>query len=279
MERFIKSVLSKDGRAIIVDQLESIFLEQQGRDYTLLTLFRDAVYNFVGQGKLILISDIRFSKEIFPEHRAVQRIVMGRIPDNRYIKRILEYEMRRHNMISPGSIPEIPDELYDLVNGHPLTAKLCIEVIARHGKNAISDISLGQLQAQVIDQLIKKICLDNIEARILRLLSVFRTIIDVSRLKKHLSPELTTLFDINLDILEKMSFISIGEETIEVTSVFRNYYYSQITPEEKVIFQECALNYYIDLHEELAAEHKFRCDSLRRDSLSFDFFESYPGAC
>ena len=190
MERFIKSVLSKDGRAIIVDQLESIFLEQQGRDYTLLTLFRDAVYNLtVGQGKLILISDIRFSKEIFPEHRAVQRIVMGRIPDNRHIKRILEYEMRRHNMISPGSIPEIPDELYGLVNGHPLTAKLCIEVIARHGKNAISDISLGQLQAQVIDQLIKKICLDNIEVRILRLLSVFRTIIDVARLKKYLSPE------------------------------------------------------------------------------------------
>ena len=157
MDRFIKNVLSKDGRVIIVDQMESILLEQQGRDYSLLTLFRDAIYNLsIGQGKLILISDIRFSKDIFPNHPSVQRIVMGRILDNRHIKRILEYEMRRHNIISPGNIPDIPDELYDLVNGHPLTAKLCIEVVARHGKNAISDIPLGQLQSQVVDQLMKK---------------------------------------------------------------------------------------------------------------------------
>lgn len=75
MDSFVKALLSKDGRAIIVDQMESIFLEQQGRDYTLLTLFRDAIYNLaIGQGKLILISDIRFSTEIFPNHPSVRRI-------------------------------------------------------------------------------------------------------------------------------------------------------------------------------------------------------------
>lgn len=258
MDRFIKNVLSKDGRVIIIDQMESIFLEQQGRDYTLLTLFRDAIYNLsIGQGKLILISDIRFSKEIFPNHPSVQRIVMGRIPDNRHIKRILEYEMRRHNLISPGKIPDIPDELYDLVNGHPLTAKLCIEVVARHGKNAISDIPLGQLQSQVVDQLMKKICLDEVESKLLRLLSVFRTIIDVPRFKRYLPPDLLALFIDNLKKIDKMSFISIGEETLEVTAAFRNYYYDQILSDEKELFHECALNYYIDLHEELSAEHKF----------------------
>lgn len=158
LEKFTKALLAKDGRVIVVDQLESILLSMQGKDHTLLTLFRDAVYQMKsGQGKIIFLSDVRFSPEIFPDSPAVKRIVVGRIADNSYVRKILEYEMRRHEMIPPGKNSEISERLYELVNGHPLTAKLCVEVMSRQKYEVLEDISLSQVQSQVIEQLLQKI--------------------------------------------------------------------------------------------------------------------------
>lgn len=96
IESFTKKLLEKDGRAIIVDHMENILLGLQGKDHTLLALFRDAICDLhTGYGKLIFISDVRFSKEAFPEDPSIRRIVIGRIPDNGYVKHILEYEMRK----------------------------------------------------------------------------------------------------------------------------------------------------------------------------------------
>lgn len=179
MDRLSKALLAKDGRAIVVDQMESILLGTQGKDHTLLTLFRDAVYSMTsGQGKIVFLSDVRFSTEIFPDNPAVKRIVLGRISGNDYVKKILEYEMRRHNLTSPGKIPEIPGRLYELVNGHPLTAKLCVEAMARQGITVLEDISLEQVQTQVIQQLLEKIHLEQAEKQLICLLAVFRTQID-----------------------------------------------------------------------------------------------------
>lgn len=53
--------------------MESILLGQQGKDHTLMTLFRDAVCGLKsGQGKVIFLSDVRFSQEIFPDHPGQQ---------------------------------------------------------------------------------------------------------------------------------------------------------------------------------------------------------------
>ena len=258
MDRFAKDLLAKDGRVVVVDQMESILMEQQGKDFTQLTLFRNAVYGLkTGQGKLIFLSDVRFSKQFFPDNPAVRRIVVGRIPDDRYIKHILEYEMRKHDMISPGSVPELPDALYELVNGHPLTAKLCVDVMARRGWDSLGDIALGQMQDLVIRQLLEKICLNHVETQLMRILSVFRTLIQVPRLERCLPPQWKDLLHDNLDTLYKTPFISAGEETLELTAVFRSYYYEQIPPEERESFHQCALTYYVELHRELAGNHQF----------------------
>lgn len=258
LDKFTKQILAKDGQAIVIDQIEAILLGLQGKDHTLLTLFRDAIYNLKsGQGKLIFLSDVRFSKDIFPDNSAVRRIVMGRIPENKYIKLILEYEMRKHSMISPGSVPEIPDKLYELVNGHPLTAKLCVDVLARNKENPLKDIALGQVQQQVIKQLMDKICLDNVERKLVCMLSVFRTLIEIPRLYRLLSPELSGLLDDNIEQLYKTSFICAGESTIEIASIFRNHFYEQVPPECIDEYHEYALNYYIALHKELTEQHKF----------------------
>lgn len=258
IERFTKEVFAKDGRAIIVDQMESILLSQQGKDHTLLTLFRSAIDDLkFGQGKLIFLSDVRFSKEIFPDSSAIRRIVVGRIPDNQYVKRILEYEMRKHGIIAPGRVPNIPDKLYELVNGHPLTAKLCVEVMARQGGNSVENIPLGQVQTQVVEQLMDRICLDAVEMQLICFLSVFRTLIEVLRLKRYLPQELCLLLDENMDWIYKASFISVGDDTIEIASIFRSYYYEQIPEEKKSVYHEYALNYYVDLHNELTKNHQF----------------------
>lgn len=255
---FIKKLFEKDGRAIVVDQMENIMLGMQGKDHTLLTLFRDAVYSLPsGRGKLIFLSDVRFSKEAFPEDPAVRRIVIGRIPDNGYVKHILEYEMRKRDMIAPGSVPNIPDKLYEIVNGHPLTAKLCIDVMARNGERALENIELGQIQAQIIEQLMKKICLENVEKQFMRFLSVFRTLIDISRLKRYLPAELQKCSTDDMEWLFKLSFISAGDDTLEITAVFRNYYYEQIPEDMKNIYHECALKYYVELHRELEEHRQF----------------------
>ena len=258
MERFAKALLAKDGRAIVVDQMESILLGTQGKDHTLLTLFRDAVYNMTsGQGKIVFISDVRFSTEIFPDNSAVKRIVVGRISDNSYVKKILEYEMRRHNLISPGKIPEIPDRLYELVNGHPLTAKMCVEVMARQGIKILEDISLNQVQAQVIQQLLEKIHLEQTEKQLICLLAVFRTQIEIPRLEPLLSEPHKELLKENINKLYMSSFISAGESSLEITAVFRKYYYEQILEDDRHIFHEYALQYYKGLHEELLKNHQF----------------------
>lgn len=258
LERFCKELLSKDGRAVVVDQMESILLGQQGRDHTLMTLFRDAVYGLkIGQGKVIFLSDVRFSKEIFPESPAVKRIVVGRISDNGYIKKILEYEIRRQGLLSPGQVPEIPSWLYSLVNGHPLTAKLCVDVMARRGIQSLEDISLDQMQEEVIRQLMEKICLDHLETQLMHLLSVFRTLIEVPRLKQHVPERYCNLLEENMSWLCSSSFISAGENTLEVTAVFRNYYYAQIPPEDRNALHGYALDYYVELHQELTRQHQF----------------------
>lgn len=256
--RFVKELLAKDGRVVVVDQMESILLDQQGKDFTLLKLFSDAVYGLkTGQGKLIFLSDVRFSKQIFPENPSVRRIVVGRIQDNRYVKHILEYEMRKHNMISPGSIPEIPTRLYDLVNGHPLTAKLCVDVMARSGWDSLGDITLGMMQNLIIQQLLEKIDLSHVEIQLMRILSVFRTLIKVPRLELCLLPQWKDLLHSNLETLYKTPFISAGEDTLELTAVFRSYYYDQIPPEEHEGLHQCALTYYVGLHRELTENRQF----------------------
>lgn len=258
LEKFTKALLAKDGHAIVVDQLESILLSMQGKDHTLLTLFRDAVYQMKsGQGKIIFLSDVRFSPEIFPDSSAVRRIVVGRISDNNYVKKILEYEMRRHEMISPGQTPVIPNRLYELVNGHPLTAKLCVEAMSRQKHEALEDISLSQVQSQVIKQLLQKINLDPMESQLVSLLSVFRTRIEVPRLETHLFAEHKQLLKENINKLYMSSFISAGEHTLEVTAVFRNYYYERLSENDRQCFHEYALYYYKELHEELASKRLF----------------------
>lgn len=258
LEKFTKALLAKDGHAIVVDQLESILLNMQGKDHTLLTLFRDAVYQMKsGQGKIIFLSDVRFSSEIFPESPAVRRIVVGRISDNNYVKKILEYEMRRHEMTSPGQTPVIPNRLYELVNGHPLTAKLCVEAMSRQKHEALEDIPLSQVQSQVIKQLLKKINLDPMESRLVSLLSVFRTRIEVPRLETHLSPEHKQMLKENMNKFYMSSFISAGEHALEITAAFRNYYYEQLSENDRQCFHEYALCYYKGLHEELVSKHLF----------------------
>lgn len=260
LELFSKKLFAKDGRVIVVDQMENILLGLQGRDHTLLTLFLNAVCSLQGgQGKVIFISDIRFSKEVFPENPAVIRIVMGRIPDNRYVKLILEYEMRKRNMISPGQTPDIPNKLYELVNGHPLTAKLSIDVIARHSEKVkvIDTIDLGQVREQIIKQLMERINLDEVETRLMHVLSVFRTVINIPRLNRCLPQELCDLLGENIKRLFQMSFISAGEDTLEITAVFRNYYYEQISKDKKIEYHEYALQYYVNLHKELEDKRQF----------------------
>lgn len=258
LERFCKSLLAKDGQAVVVDQMESILLGQQGKDHTLMTLFRDAVCGLKsGQGKVIFLSDVRFSQEIFPDHPAIKRIVVGRIPEDGYVQKILEYEIRRRKLLSPGKVPEIPPRLYTLINGHPLTAKLCVEVMDRRGIQSLEDISLDQVQEEVIQQLMEKICLDHLETQLMHLLSVFRTLIEVPRLKQHLPEEYRRLLEKNMDKLYASSFISAGENTLEVTAVFRSYYYDQIPPEKKDALHGYALNYYVELHQELTQRHQF----------------------
>lgn len=258
LEQFTMKLFGVAGRAIIVDQMENILLGLQGRDHTLLTLFLNAVFALQGGGgKVIFLSDVRFSRGAFPESPAVRRIVMGRIPDNRDVKRILEYEMRKRDMIAPGEIPNIPDKLYELVNGHPLTAKLSIDVMDRHGGKAIDSIVLGQVQAQVIRQLMEKICLDEVETQILCILSVFRTLINMPKLMGSLPQKLCDLLNDNIDRLYQISFISAGDDTIEITAVFRNYYYEKIPRDQKNEYHEYALHYYIGLYKELMNRNQF----------------------
>lgn len=258
LEQFTKNLFRKNGRVIIVDQIENILSGLQGKDHTLFTLFLNAIGSLQsGQGKVIFLSDIRFSKTIFPDNPVVRRIVIGRIPDNQYVKRILEYEMRKRNMISPGEIPDIPEKLYELVNGHPLTAKLSIDVMARQGVKVIDSVVLGQVQAQILKQLIEKVRLNEVETQLMHILSVFRTLINIPQLKLCLSPELCNLLNDNVENLSQMSFVSAGEDTLEITAVFRNYYYEQISENKQTEYHKYALQYYINLHNNLTEKRQF----------------------
>lgn len=258
LERFAKKLFGKSGRVIVVDQMENILLGLQGKDHTLLTLFLNAMCTLQGgQGKVIFLSDVRFSQKVFSENPAMKRIVMGRIPDNQYVKRILEYEMRKRDMIPPGETPDIPDKLYELVNGHPLTAKLSVDIMAHQGTKVIDTIVLGQVQTQILKQLMEKIRLSEVETWLMYVLSVFRTLINVPQLNLCLPPELCTLLNKNIESLSQMAFISAGEDTLEITAVFRNYYYEQIPEVSRIEYHEYALQYYVSLHNDLTRKHQF----------------------
>lgn len=259
MNQFVNQLFSQKGRVIVVDNLESIIYHPQGKDVTLLTLFREEISKIkVGSGKVIFVSDVLFSKELFPDSiENIRRIPLTSISDNIHIQRIITYEMRKHNMLEPEMLPNIPDFVFELVSGHPLTAKLCVEVAYKNKMDSLKDISPLSYRKDIIAKLMKKITLEKEQEDLLSFLSVFRSAIEEQKLLACLPEVVVVEFKKNKKCLEKLSFVSIAGNSIEIVAIIRQYFYEKLSEDKRKEYHQYALNYYKNLQDSLKTQNKF----------------------
>ena len=92
----------------------------------------------VRKGKLILIGSIWFPEQILSK-KICRQITIKEL-DKKNIERIIIYEMRTKEMVHTEQPPEIPEQILKIVKGHPLSAKLVVEILRHNTKASFDEI-------------------------------------------------------------------------------------------------------------------------------------------
>lgn len=162
-------------RVLVVDDLHQLLTQRNARDFKQLKLFMDRVRStkeFVG-GRIILISsqwlpDSWIRQERIFHHR------LKRLPD-KYIRRIIEYHMRTSQALTGEQSPDIPQSLIDLVNGHPLSARLLVEAVRGQGFRQLSDgMGLAKISGYIAKELLKYVRVERDDETLLSKFCIFR---------------------------------------------------------------------------------------------------------
>lgn len=257
MKKIVENIFSTSKRCIIVDDLSSVLIDNNGRDASLIQLFMKAVdaceYR---KGKLIFIGSIYFPQYFMAES---SRLIVLKSMERKYIERIVTYEMRTKGMASGEKDPEVPEKIYDIVKGHPLTAKLAIDVLEKNKNESFNDVDSKLLQSEIIKMLVEKIGLHEEAEETLQLLSVFRAIIHMPTLLQILPEEVCMQVKNDLKRILMFNFVNYDGENFEILESIRLHYYSLLrqNDEKKSILYEYAVQYYLKIYTAMKKENKF----------------------
>nr|MBF0220940.1 ATP-binding protein [Desulfobulbaceae bacterium] len=154
----------KPKRALVIDDLHDILKSGTARDHNQLSIMMEEAANckqYIG-GRLFIVSS-QWLPWKWVNNSGVAHLPLKRINDI-YARRIIEFHMRRCNLIKDESIPEPPQDLIDLVKGHPLSAKIVVDAIKDKEFSELSSIiKVNEISGYVAGELLKHVSLSEDE--------------------------------------------------------------------------------------------------------------------
>jgi tetratricopeptide (TPR) repeat protein len=242
VQKVLTQFFNSQKRALILDDLHNLFKYGTSRDHTQLSTFVELAaghQDCVG-GRVFLISS-QWVPEKWLHNKGTSHLRMRAVKDI-YTRRIIEYHMRRLNLVADETIPELPQELLDVVKGHPLSAKLVAESLRT--KEALllnEELAVRKITGYVAKVLIENVALSEIERNILQRLSVFRLPINLNSLIG--IPDFA-IYKENLSDLFGRCILSYDGNSIEMHEAVRRYFESGILPDIAQSYHGIASKYY-----------------------------------
>jgi len=233
-------------RALVIDDLCSILRRRNVRDHNQLEIILEeaAAPRSHHGGRVFMITSSPLPSS-WLARKGVRRLHLNRMRDI-YIRRVIEHQMRREGLVKGEEVPEIPQPLLDLVRGHPLSAKLCAEVLGDKDVDKIVDEHIiSEVASEVARHLLQQVSLTTQEKELMEKLSVFRFAPRLDRLER-------LGFDIKLiHTLSDRAVLSFDGVHVEMHEAIRRFFYEKlsISPRRKD-YHQTAVHYYEGIYEE-----------------------------
>jgi Flp pilus assembly protein TadD len=160
-------------RALILDDLHDVLRDGTARDYRHLETFLEEARSpvkFVG-GRVIIVSST-WMKSQWVHASGVSHLPLKELQDI-YIRRVMEYQLRLSGSVRGEAPPSIPQQLQDIVRGHPLSARLLVDAAAGRELNELA-ADLENITEHIASELLRHVQLTPDQTSALKILSVFR---------------------------------------------------------------------------------------------------------
>lgn len=222
--------------AIIVDDLMS--LRRNGRDYhQLQTMIEVAskVELFKGS-RLFLLSSVS-SPPLWLQRAGIARVPIHGLIE-KHIRRIIEFQLRASGALIDEESPDIPQRIFDIVGGHPLSAKVISEATKNLGLNSI-DVSeiTSTVLPKLLEILLPKVELSEEERISLAFLAVLRLPVDKDLVESFVPRG-------RLDALRMKAILDYDGQTYSMHPLVRDYFARQMTEEIQKVSHKQAVAYY-----------------------------------
>jgi tetratricopeptide (TPR) repeat protein len=246
VRNLLRVFYSTTKRALVIDDLQQILVQRNARDYRQLNILIEEASrppSFTG-GRIFIVSSAWLPSKWFFS-AGIAHIHLRDLND-RYIRRIVEYHLRRTENIGGESVPETPQALLDLIGGHPLSARLVVDAIRDKNLREFSDeLLLSKITDHVAKALLSRIELPAEQEELLSRLSIFRLPVRRDQLLQSAGEV------INPDVLEALMSLSIvgyDGRSFEMHEAVRRFYESKIGGADlRKKYHELAAVYYESL--------------------------------
>jgi tetratricopeptide (TPR) repeat protein len=251
----LRSFYSSTKRALVLDDVYQIVVNGNARDHRHLdTLITEAANppQFAGGRMFILSSAWLPNRWMFA--KGIAHLHLKALSDL-YIRRIIEYHLRRSGTTGQESIPEPPQALLDLVGGHPLSARLVVEALSESNFNELTDeLIMSKVTDRLAKELLSRIGLSGPQHDLISKLSVFRLPVRYDVLRKIGEGN---ILESHLQDLMTKCIVNYDGHAFEMHEAVRRFYEKRITnPETRRKHHRLAAVYYGKIYEEAPVKRK-----------------------
>jgi len=234
--KLFDTLFGLEGRALIIDDLKNI--RGNARDYHQLQSFIEEATKakeFAGS-RLFLVSSVS-SPPLWVQRAGVARLHLRGLEEV-YSRRVLEYQLRVSGLCAGETLPDIPQALLSIIDGHPLAAKIAAEASRRSGLGALAnDTGLNDVAISLADSLLPEVDLDMNEKRAAHALSVFRLPVEDTLISQFLEKE-------SIRKLASRAIVDFDGYSYVMHPVIRRFFYNVIPKDERPPLDRIAVSYY-----------------------------------
>ena len=241
-QKLLNKFFSKPKRALVVDDLFHIFRQKNSYDYKLLNIFfEEAAKAEIAVGGRIFLVSSSWVPDKWLHTDGASHMQLRKLKDI-YARRIIEYQIRRLKIVQEETVPEPSQKLLDLINGHPLSAKLVVEALDEHGFSGLNNqLNLVKISGHLAKELLKHVKLAPDEIETIKKISIFRNPLSTRWLEE--------TKDINLDnegIINLVNgcIVDYDGQKLQLHESVRRFFYNKIDESELENFHKIAVSYY-----------------------------------
>lgn len=238
VKKIVAAAYSHPKRALVIDDLADLIETATGRDFRHLdVLFQQARSPGAFTGGRIVFVTSAWLKSEWLNAKGVHRLQIRELQDI-YIRRIIEYQLRFRGEVPGEAPPHIPQQLLDVLRGHPLSARILVD--AGHAADLAGAAEvLERITEQIAAELLKSVRLSREEEDAISRIAVFRLPIR--------SDVITEGFNVNNDILIRLARSAVLDydgSLFKMHEAVRRFFYARIPLSTRKLMHLGALQYY-----------------------------------